>query len=274
MENINGNSEEYDDPILYDKENESYRQDLPYLLKWASKTEGPIIDLACGTGRATIPLARKGYELIGVDVHKGMLDEAKRKSSDLNVHIEWIEQDARRLTLNVRSHLIFSVGNSFQHFLTNEDQDGFLSSVNKHLELDGLFIFDTRFPSTEELLQPDTEEYWRTIEDEDTQKRIDVYTISTYDSLSQVQHYTTIRKYVDQSGEIVDEQRTNIRLRYVFPKEMERILVSNGLEIIHIFEDWNETPVTNDSYGMVYVCRKTRDIKTSLCVGVSNGSLG
>ncbi|MFJ7637836.1 class I SAM-dependent methyltransferase [Peribacillus sp. NPDC097224] len=274
MENINGNSEEYDDPILYDKENDSYRQDLPYLLKWAAKTEGPIIDLACGTGRATIPLARKGYELIGVDVHKGMLDEAKRKSSDLNVHIEWIEQDARMLTLNVRSHLIFSVGNSFQHFLTNEDQDGFLSSVNKHLELDGLFIFDTRFPSMEELLQPDTEEYWRTIEDKDTQKRIDVYTKSTYDSLSQVQHYTTIRKYVDQSGEIVDEQRTNIRLRYVFPKEMERILAVNGLEIVRIFEDWNETPVTNDSYGMVYVCKKTRDIKTSLCVGVSNGSLG
>ncbi|MGE7780391.1 class I SAM-dependent DNA methyltransferase [Peribacillus sp. NPDC097264] len=274
MENINGNSEEYDDPILYDKENDSYRQDLPYLLKWAAKTEGPIIDLACGTGRATIPLARKGYELIGVDVHKGMLDEAKRKSSDLNVHIEWIEQDARRLTLNVRSRLIFSVGNSFQHFLTNEDQDGFLSSVNKHLELDGLFIFDMRFPSTEELLQPDTEEYWRTIEDKDTQKRIDVYTKSTYDSLSQVQHYTTIRKYVDQSGEIVDEHRTNIRLRYVFPKEMERILAVNGLEIDRIFEDWNETPVTNDSYGMVYVCKKTRDIKTSLCVGVSNGSLG
>ncbi|MGE7602471.1 class I SAM-dependent DNA methyltransferase [Peribacillus sp. NPDC097675] len=259
MENIKANSEEYDDPILYDKENESYRQDLPYLLKWASKTEGPILDLACGTGRATIPLARKGYKLIGVDVHKGMLDEAKRKSANLNVHIDWIEQDARMLNLNVRSQLIFSVGNVFQHFLTNEDQDEFLSSVNKHLELDGVFIFDTRFPSADELLQPETEEYWRTIEDEDTPKKIDVYTKSTYDSLKQVQHYTTIRKYVDDEGTIVDEQRTNIRLRYVFPKEMERILSVHGLEIVHLFEDWNETPVTNESYGMVYVCKKIRD---------------
>ncbi|MFB7642836.1 class I SAM-dependent methyltransferase, partial [Peribacillus butanolivorans] len=79
MESINANSEEYDDPILYDKENDPYIEDLSYLLKWASKTEGPIIDLACGTGRATIPLASKGYKLIGVDIHKGMLDEAKRK---------------------------------------------------------------------------------------------------------------------------------------------------------------------------------------------------
>ena len=259
MENLTTNSEEYDDAILYDKENESYRQDLPYLLKWASKTQGPIIDLACGTGRATIPLARKGYKLIGVDLHKGMLEQAKKKSSDLNVDIEWIEQDARMLNLNVRSSLIFSVGNSFQHFLTNEDQDGFLSSVTKHLEQVGLFIFDTRFPSTEELLQPDIEEYWRTIQEKDTPKKIDVYTKSTYDSLSQVQHYTTIRKFVDCEGTITDEQRTNIRLRYVYPKEMERILSSNGLEIVHIFEDWKETPVTNDSYGMIYVCKKIRD---------------
>lgn len=68
------NTEEYNVPILYDKENKSY------LLKWASKTGGPIIDLACGTGRATIPLARKGHHLIGVDAHSGMLDLAREKS--------------------------------------------------------------------------------------------------------------------------------------------------------------------------------------------------
>ncbi|WP_396021035.1 class I SAM-dependent methyltransferase [Cytobacillus firmus] len=47
------------------------------------KTGGPIIDLACGTGRATIPLARKGHHLIGVDTHSGMLDLAREKSMGL-----------------------------------------------------------------------------------------------------------------------------------------------------------------------------------------------
>jgi len=46
------------------------------------------------------------------------------------------------------------VGNSFQHFLTNEDQDKLLTSVNKQLKQNGIFIFGTRFPSYEELLQP------------------------------------------------------------------------------------------------------------------------
>lgn len=252
------NFEEYDDPILYDKENELYIPELPFLLKWASKKRGIIVDLACGTGRLTIPLAKNGYKLMGIDVHQGMLNEAVKKSSSLDLQIDWIEQDCTKLDLNIKSNLIYSVGNSFQHFLTNDAQDGLLSSVHKHLENDGVFIFGTRFPSVEELLQPSTEEYWRTYTDNETLDIVDVYTISNYDSLNQIQHYTTIRKYKNRNGKIVKEKRTNISLRYVFPKEMERTLFSNGFEIVKVYEDWNETPVTNDSGEMIYVCKKIR----------------
>ncbi|KIL53117.1 class I SAM-dependent methyltransferase [Jeotgalibacillus campisalis] len=252
------NFEEYDDPALYDKENAQYLSELPFLLKWASKTQGTILDLACGTGRVTIPLAQKGYHLAGVDIHSGMLKEAKRKSAGSDLNIDWIEQDCTKLDLSFRSHLVYSVGNSFQHFLTNEAQDGLLSSVNQHLETDGIFIFGTRFPNAEELLQPSTEEYWRTYTDHDC--KVDVSTLSDYDALNQIQHYTTIRKFKNSHGEMVDEKRTKISLRYVFPKEMERILYANGFDIVAVYEDWNDTPVTDDSMEMVYVCRKVRSI--------------
>lgn len=49
-----------------------------------------------------------------------------------------------------------------------------------------------------------------------------------------------------------------MKKRYVFPKEMERILGENGFEIVNVFKDWHEGPITNESYGMVYVCRKVR----------------
>lgn len=250
------NTEEYNDPVLYDKENEHYSSEVPLLLKWASKKNGPIIDLACGTGRITIPLAKSGHELVGVDVHKGMLNEAKRKSLELNLPIRWVEQDCTKLNLDIQSPLIFSVGNSFQHFLTNEDQDALLASVHKHLEIDGAFIFGMRFPGREELLQPSTEEYWRSYTDSETSHTVDIFTISNYDSLNQIQHYTTIRKYKNMHGEIVDEVSTNISLRYVFPKEMERIITAHGFEIVHLYGDWDEAPITNDSYEMVYVCKK------------------
>ncbi|WP_342772623.1 class I SAM-dependent methyltransferase [Oceanobacillus piezotolerans] len=81
---------------MYDKENDTYTEDVKFLEKWASKTKGIIIDIACGTGRATIPLASKGYNMIGVDLHTGMLNEAKKKTSNLDLQIEWIEQDCTK----------------------------------------------------------------------------------------------------------------------------------------------------------------------------------
>ncbi|MDX8365354.1 class I SAM-dependent methyltransferase [Cytobacillus sp. IB215665] len=250
------NFEEYDDANLYDMEN-TFLNDIPFLTKWASKQHGMIIDLACGTGRATIPLAKKGYKLIGVDIYKSMLEQARNKANNQNLHIEWVEQDCTQLNLSEVGSMVYMVGNGFQHFLTNEAQNHLLTSVNRHLEHDGIFIFDTRFPSVEELLQPSTEEYWRTYTRNDG-KIVDVSTISTYDALNQLQHYTTIRKVKNEQGIKIDETSTQITLRYVFPKEMERLLSDSGFEILHIFKDWNEAPITNDSYSMIFVCRKVK----------------
>ncbi|KIL53114.1 hypothetical protein [Jeotgalibacillus campisalis] len=107
-----------------------------------------------------------------------------------------------------------------------------LSSVNQHLETGGIFIFGTMFPSAEELLQPSTEN-WRTYTDHNC--KVDVSTISHYDALNQIQHYTTIRRYKNSHGEIEDEKRTRISLRYVFPKVMERILYANGFNIVDVY---------------------------------------
>ncbi|MHA7579473.1 class I SAM-dependent methyltransferase [Paenibacillus vandeheii] len=250
------NTEEYDNPALYDQENNAYLEDVIFLSKWAAYTEGVIIDIACGTGRATIPLAMEGHRLVGIDIHQGMLEEARNKTADLQVAIEWVEQDCTKLQLNVVSRLIYSIGDSFQHFLTNEAQDRLLSSVNKHLEMGGHFIFGTRFPSTEELLQPPIEEYWRSYVDSETYNAVDVYTLSRYDSVQQIQHYTTTRKTKDGNGNIISEKGTNIRLRYTYPQEMERLLRTNGFKILHLYKDWHGTPLTEECYEMIYVCQK------------------
>ncbi|MFE8702840.1 class I SAM-dependent methyltransferase [Cytobacillus sp. FJAT-54145] len=257
MQDVKGNSEEYNDPILYDTEND-FVIEVPFLSKWASKPNQIIIDLACGTGRVTLPLAKEGYKVIGVDLHTGMIDRAKAKAAELNLDIEWFQQDCCNLDLKLKSNLIYMVGNSFQHFLSNQEQDQLFTSVNQHLELEGVFIFNTRFPSTEELLQPNTEEYWRTYTDKSSDNTVDVYTISNYDSLKQIQHYKTIRKIKNNLDEMIGQKETNIYLRYTFPKELERLISQHSFEIIDIFQDWNEKPISNGSYEMVYVCRKVK----------------
>ncbi|RPF50408.1 class I SAM-dependent methyltransferase [Aquisalibacillus elongatus] len=257
--NASNNLDMYDNPSSYDDEYESYQAEIPLLLKWASVTKGTIIDLACGTGRATIPLANEGYKLMGIDIHQGMLDRAKEKASRKNLKIEWIQQDCTQLNLKTKASLIYTVGNSFQHFLTNENQDALLSSVRNHLTDGGIFIFGTRFPNSEELLSSPEEEYVRTYKDNTSQLTVDEYHISKYDALTQIQHNSTIKKNKDSEGEIVQETTSNISLRYVYPKEMERLLHIHGLQILHLYKGWNETPITNESNEMIYICRKIND---------------
>ena len=89
---------------------------------------------------------------------------------------------------------------------------------------------------------------------------VDLYTISRYDALQQVQHYTTIRRYRDGKGNAVDEQRTHINLRYVFPKEMERLLEKHGFTILEVYGDWQETPLTPEHQEMIYICEKKPEL--------------
>lgn len=239
------NFEEYEDPVLYDIEN-SWTGEMDLLLELLEGRRGPVIDLACGTGRLAIPLAEKGFEVTGVDIHKGMLGRAAEKAKGLP--IKWICGDIRAMDLKLRSELIYMSGNSFQHFLANQDQNKLMEAVVNHLDESGLFIFDTRFPSAEELLQPEQEEYWKTFTGKSGEE-IKVSTISKYDGISQIQHYQTIRR------SNLEETVKNIFLRYTYPQEMERLLERCRLEIVHVYGGWDKRALTARSESLVYVCR-------------------
>ncbi|WP_404456818.1 class I SAM-dependent methyltransferase [Oceanobacillus kapialis] len=247
------NLEEYQNPLQYDKEHVHYHEDITYLTNWAKKSKGPIIDLACGTGRASLPLARTGRRLLGVDLHSGMLERAKEKALAENLDISFLEQDCTMLDLGVKSDFIFMVGNSFQHFLTNEAQDNLLNAVQRHLVPGGQFLFNTRFPSEDELLSTNSEEPGFTYKDGSLS--VHVSYISQYDALSQVQHNITIRKYFSDAGDLVEEKRSTIDLRFVFPLEMERLLEKHGLTIEGVYQDWKETPLTANASSMIYLCK-------------------
>jgi len=248
------NMEEYEDPTRYDQEFGSYRDDIPMLVKWAQKSGGPVVELACGTGRVTIPIAECALPIVGVDLNEKMLQKAREKTRGRDLPVKWVKQDCSRLHLDLKSPFIFMTGNAFQHFLTNESQDQLLKSVYEHLSDYGTFIFNTRFPSRKELLQPEEESPWFSYADP-RGSRVSVSTICRYDPLTQLQHYTVIRRWEKASGEQI-EKRTRIMLRYTYPQEMERLLTGSGFDILETYGSWDGSPLTGRSSAMIYVCRK------------------
>ena len=244
------NFEKYADPEMYDHLYEGYQKDLNVILEWA-KPNQPIIELACGTGRLTIPMAKRGFQLIGVDLHEGMLERAKQKAKEHSVSIEFLKQDCTELAIPVKSELVFMTGNSFQHFLTNEAQDALLQSVRHHLVDDGLFIFDTRNPLLDELAAID--EYEQTYSDKSGNQIIEFHR-DEYNSMTQILHCHTERQ-IYQGDTLISKEQDGISLRYSFPLEMERMLKENGFEILQAYGDWDKNELNTKSISMVYVCK-------------------
>jgi len=59
-----------------------------------------ILDVGCGTGRHAVELARRGYQVTGVDISFGMLAEAEKAARQAGIRIEWIHADATEYTSN------------------------------------------------------------------------------------------------------------------------------------------------------------------------------
>jgi SAM-dependent methyltransferase len=240
----------------------------------AQETGGPVLELACGTGRVSIPIARLGFPVTGVDLVPGMLDQARRKSAGLPVR--WVEGDGRAFDLGDRFRLIFLTGNAFQQFLTNADQEALLERARAHLDDEGLFAFETRNPlwaspltraEQEAALERarlrgdffafletrDEERAWRTDTDTWGHDVRESFT-QAYDHVAQVLHLTSYRRWREGN-----EERTKVAreaLRYTFPQELAALLHHHGFAVIRRYGDWNLEPLSAASTSMVVVCRK------------------
>src|SRR5918992_1240872 len=124
------NLEEFSDPINYDFEDPS-DTGVAFYSALAQEARGPVLEIACGTGRVTIPIANLGFPTTGLDIVPGMLERAKSKSADLP--IRWVEADARTFDLHEQFRFIFLTGNAFQAFVTNSEQAAVLQRVRAHL---------------------------------------------------------------------------------------------------------------------------------------------
>jgi SAM-dependent methyltransferase len=252
--------EEYTDPEEYDLENGLDGPEIPFYGEVARETGGPALDLACGTGFLTIPLADAGLAMTGVDVSPAMLDHAKLKGGTRP--IRWLLADCRLLDLGEAFRLITLTGNAFQAFLTRADQEGLLGSVHRHLAPGGIFAFETRFPRPGALFDLATpfgewspEIPWRTFENEQGQT-VNASTAQRYDPIRQTVTYAIHRRWREAGEERVKTESTT--LRFVYPSEMEALLHYNGLAIRDAYGDWDRRPLTGDSPRMIYVCQLRR----------------
>jgi 2-polyprenyl-3-methyl-5-hydroxy-6-metoxy-1,4-benzoquinol methylase len=243
--------EEFRDPQTYDLEVEDYDEDRPLIEQWARKLGGPLLDLACGTGRMTLRMAAQGYQVTGVDIVPEMIAQARQKAAERAVSVEWVVADARTFHLQKQFPFVFMLCNAWQFFLTREDHEALLARVREHLQPEGCFLFETRNPTPQNLLEvhhPDPLRY--TLPDGG---QLVISEEQYYDPMTQIQHYTRQLTFLHPGGQRM-EKTLRTALRYVFPQEMEALLYYNGFQIRSCYGNWQQDPLTATSPAMIYVC--------------------
>lgn len=103
-----------------------------------------VLDLACGTGRMTRVLAKRGYDMIGVDGSASMLSQAYEESNGEN--ILYLCQDMRELELYGTVGAVVCCLDSINYLLKDEDVQKVFSLVHNYLDPDGIFLFDVNTP--------------------------------------------------------------------------------------------------------------------------------
>lgn len=238
------------DASIYDGMNTSLA-DLDFYKRWLPKNkDARILELCCGTGRLTLPIAKDGFDITGVDYTSSMLEQAKIKASEAGLAIEFIEADMRTFDVEEKYDLIFIPFNSIHHLYKNEDLFKAFTVVKKHLKEGGLFLLDCFNPNIQFIVEGQKELIEVTQYTTDDGRNIVIKEIMRYENTSQINriewHY-----YINGVFDSVQ----GLDMRMFFPQELDTYLTFNGFDIIHKFGSFEEEAFADQSEKQIFVCK-------------------
>ena len=130
-------------PLLKEKAAETDSSDIAEDSEEAIAQErNLIVELGCGTGSFTLEMAKKGYDIMGIDLSPEMLDIARNKAANEGFDLMFLEQDMSELDLYCTAGTIVSVCDSVNYLTDPEDVITTFKLVNNFLFPKGIFIFD------------------------------------------------------------------------------------------------------------------------------------
>lgn len=193
-----------------------------------------ILDLGCGTGGHLIPLAKRGYEVTGVDCSPYMLKHAREKMKQGDIKGELIEGDICSIDLGRQFDVVIAMFAVMSYQITNERISSACRIACKHLNGSGAFIFDgwygpgvfaKRPTQTVKNVKADSREIIRF-----TDPSIDIFS-----------HMVEIhfKLWVIERDRIISRENESHFMRYFFPQEMAYFLQVAGFDRVDFFPFMN-----------------------------------
>jgi SAM-dependent methyltransferase len=246
---------------LYDLDLSEDPGDLDLVLALASRVRGPVLELASGSGRLTVPLAAAGHDVTGVDLESAMLARARASADAAGIatarRVRLVRDDARTVRLDdagtyglalIPLNSIFLMG-------SRADQAAAVATLAAHLAPGGLAMVDGWLPDAEDLARYDGRlvlEWTR--DDLSTGRTVTKTGSAIYEPATASVRLTTIFEEGRQGEPPVRWVRVD-RLRLVTPDEVAAFAEAAGLEVETLAGDYDLGPLDGAAERVVMIAR-------------------
>ena len=224
---------------IYDPWSRSVTEDVDFYVEQALASGGPVVELAVGTGRIAIPVARAGIDVIGVDSSPGMLAVARAAAEEAGVsdHLDLRVGDLREPPVKERVPLVLCPFRTLLHMETEDEKLRALRAARSLLEPGGSFVFDVFAPSREDI--EETDGLW-------LEREPGIFERADWDEASRT---LSLSVRSDDGSEIT------FGLHWLSAAEWSRLLDEAGLDVQSVY-GWFDGRPQDGEEDMVFVTRR------------------
>jgi SAM-dependent methyltransferase len=252
----------YEDPWtaeVYDYQTQGRGNDVPFWLSLAEEAKGKVLEIACGTGRVLLPLARAGVQVTGLDVSDTMLGVARRKLAEeppeVSARVTLVRGDMTQFELGKQFDLVIIPFSAFQVLRTRADQRACLERCRTHLKPGRRFAIDVFNPDLGRLTRPQPvqegpEEFAGPGGEAVRWSGQTEYDLATQTLRSRWRYERTAA-----GGETTISEHL-LELHYFFRFEMEWMLEACGFEIEALYGNFERSEFSADSPELIFVARR------------------
>jgi SAM-dependent methyltransferase len=223
---------------IYDPWSRSVTEDIGFYVDEALASGGPVVELAVGTGRIAVPIARAGVDVIGVDSSPAMLAVAQAAADDAGVssRVDLRVGDLREPPVTERVPLVICPFRTLLHMETENEKLRALRAARTLLEPGGRFVFDVFSPSREDI--EETQGLW-------LEREPGIFERADWDEGSRPLSLSV------RSG----DDTTTFGLHWLSAPEWLRLLDEAGFEVEQLY-GWFDLRPYDGEEDMIFVCRR------------------
>jgi SAM-dependent methyltransferase len=221
---------------FYDPWSRSVTEDIEFYVEEAEATGGPVVELAVGTGRIAVPIAKAGIPVIGIDLSEGMLAHARRYADEEGVGalVDLRVGDLRGPPVDGPVPLVICPFRSLLHMPDEAEKLRALRAAYALLEPGGRFVFDVFSPSPEDI--EETHGRW-------LEREPGIFERADWDEAAR-----TLVLSVRQG-----EDAATMELHWLAPLEWRQLLDRAGFEVNGVYGWFDKRPLF-EGEDQVWVC--------------------